>query len=452
MCKRTQLFIVAAFSLVAIAAQCLPACADGLKTYDNPGGGQIVYGPLDGKPSLQKAMGDVLRNVHGHFGDRPQIGRFFQAKGTSTVATFFTLTAKNEGGKHIAGLAIVSVPGDSQAAAAVIYDDASRFGTTANVMLKKLSSLWNPEPPKSSALPTRSAPLHESAPLPMHPVHFADNSGVISLPAGWQISSSGGGAVQVAGPKGEAIYLGGMNQGIYDLRYPGAQSMVKYLAMGHRPYYLCPKGGDLVNAYKVVSAQIRHQKGLPNITMDVINTVRLPANNEEAAVVQFLANMDMHDGKGARLGSFRLGALRSNDGQWAMSIDGSTIPKQLAEEEWPTVRAIISSYRPDAGVVQHQTDEVIARIHQTTADSKARMDQFHASNDQRNASIERTRDDQSRASVSFQNYQFDQSVIQDNHTGAHGTFDNRTANTLIQLDPNRFQYVNDPGFVKGIDY
>jgi hypothetical protein len=449
--KVTPLFIMVAFSLFATATQRLNACADGLKIYDNPGGGQIVYGPLDGKPSLQQAMGEVLRNVHGHFGDRPQVGRFFQTKGTSSVATFFTLTAKNEGGKRIAGLAIVNVPADSQAAAAVIYDDASRFGTTANVMLKKLSSLWSPAPP-SSPSPTGSAPLHESAPPPLHPVHFADNSGVISLPSGWQITSAGGGTVHVAGPHGEAIHLGVIDQGIYDLRYPGTQGLVRYLAMGHRPYYLCPKGGDLVNAYKVVSQQIRHQHQLPDITMDVISSVPLPANSEESAVVQVLANMDLHDGKGILLASLRIGALRSNGGQWAMTVSGTTIPKQQAEEEWPTVRAIVSSYRQNAGVIQHQTDEIIAQIHRSSDAAKARMDQFHASNDQRNAAIDKTRDDQSRASASFQNYQFDQSVVQDNRAGEHSTFDNRVADSLVKMDPNRYQYVKDPDFVKGIDY
>src|SRR5579872_2374796 len=65
----------------------------GLKTIDNPGGGQIVYGPVSGQTTLQGAMGAMLRNVHSHFGERPQIGRFFQAGGSDSVATFFTVTA-----------------------------------------------------------------------------------------------------------------------------------------------------------------------------------------------------------------------------------------------------------------------------------------------------------------------------------------------------------------------
>src|ERR1022692_815076 len=51
--------------------------SDPLKTIDNPGGGQVVYGPLEGEKSMRDAMATMLRNVHGHFGEKPQIGKFF---------------------------------------------------------------------------------------------------------------------------------------------------------------------------------------------------------------------------------------------------------------------------------------------------------------------------------------------------------------------------------------
>jgi hypothetical protein len=45
---------------------------DGLHTIDGPGGGQVVYGTLTGQSSLSNAMVFMLRQVYGHFGDRPQ--------------------------------------------------------------------------------------------------------------------------------------------------------------------------------------------------------------------------------------------------------------------------------------------------------------------------------------------------------------------------------------------
>src|SRR5579862_4758437 len=176
---------------------------DGLKTIDNPGGGQLVYGQITGQTSMQGAMGAVLRNVHSRFGDRPQIGRFFQAGGTDSVATFFTVTAKTEGGKHIAGMVIVSMPTGSQPAGALLYDDAQRFGTTANPMLKKLNEVWHADAAKAPAQ-SSGTPAQATVP-PLRETPFPDGSGSIGLPAGWQITSAARGGVHAAGPDGESI-------------------------------------------------------------------------------------------------------------------------------------------------------------------------------------------------------------------------------------------------------
>lgn len=90
-------------ALTVLLAVCIVGCkkpaqaVESLKTIDNPGGGQIIYGPLDGESSLQGAMQTMLRNIHGHFASRPQIGKFFQTRAQDSIATFFTLTAANQG-------------------------------------------------------------------------------------------------------------------------------------------------------------------------------------------------------------------------------------------------------------------------------------------------------------------------------------------------------------------
>ncbi len=101
------LFVAASLAMSARAAD------NSLKTIDNPGGGQIIYGPLNDQSSLKDAMVAMLRNIHGHFGDRPEIGKLFQTRGSDTLATFFTVTAKTQGGKQFAGLVIVSMPNDA---------------------------------------------------------------------------------------------------------------------------------------------------------------------------------------------------------------------------------------------------------------------------------------------------------------------------------------------------
>src|SRR6202050_1723704 len=173
---RIQLFAQLCVLLLSTSAY----AQDSLKTIDNPGGGQIVYGPVSGQTSMQGAMGAMLRNIHSHFGERPQIGRFFQAGGTDSVATFFTVTAKSQGGKHIAGMVIVSMPSGTPPAGAIVYDDAQRFGTTANPMLTKLNEVWHPDSAKPAAQ-SSGAPAQAAAVPPLQQTPFPDGSGSTGL-------------------------------------------------------------------------------------------------------------------------------------------------------------------------------------------------------------------------------------------------------------------------------
>ena len=64
------------------------ASAEGLKTINNPQGGRIVFGQVQGQDTEAGAMGFILRSIHNQFGDRPKVGRLFQVRGTQSVATF----------------------------------------------------------------------------------------------------------------------------------------------------------------------------------------------------------------------------------------------------------------------------------------------------------------------------------------------------------------------------
>src|SRR5579864_3046600 len=73
---------------------------DGLKTMTDQSGGKIIYGVASGQTALPGAMVVILRRIHRELGDRPAIGRFFRVRGSNSVATTFTATAKNLGGKQ----------------------------------------------------------------------------------------------------------------------------------------------------------------------------------------------------------------------------------------------------------------------------------------------------------------------------------------------------------------
>ncbi len=115
-----------------------------LTVVESPGGGQYVYGKLPGKSSVSDALVFMLQKVHGHFGNKPQIGKFFQSRSNGSVATFFSVVPKYQGNKPLSGLLIVSHAQDNTASAAILTDDASRFATTEPKMLRALSAVWHP--------------------------------------------------------------------------------------------------------------------------------------------------------------------------------------------------------------------------------------------------------------------------------------------------------------------
>jgi len=441
---------------IVLALGCAASAAgyqsNALKTIDNPGGGQAVYGPLTGVSTLRDAMATMLRQVHGHFGDRPQIGKFFQSPGSDSVATFFTLTAAKQGGKRIAGLVIVAMPNGATPAAAVLYDDADRFSRTEPVLMKKLTEAWA----KANVKPASSAGTGSTArEYPAQPLHRAaapDNSGSIGLPSGWHITGGGGGSIHAEGPKGESIHMGVINGNIYDPSTPQGQSMIQYMRKGSTPFTVCPFSRDLVADYQCVAGQNRQRKQLPQLSMHVIDVKNLPPNQYELVEALVSAEIDFGDGKGPMKASIRLGANRTGPAMWNLNVSQVNVPRDLADEEWPTMRAMVASYRQNGQVIQQQTDQVIAEIHARGEANTKLAEARSAANDAHNAAVEQRWDDQAKQNKAFENYTLDRSVVQDNEQSARGTFTNPTADALVKLDPNRFQYVPTQDLLKGVDY
>lgn len=426
--------------LILVAAS---SNADELKTINNPGGGQIVYGALTGATSLQSGMSLALRKIHSSFGDRPQIGQFFQTDSNS-VATFFTVNGRTRSGepKQFAGLVIVSMPPGSEPAGAALFDDSARFAKTGPMMMRTLNKAWR----SSSAAPGRahaSAASGEAQPLRM--VTGGDRSASIGLPAGWQIINVAGGQLVAKGPNDEQVFLGLIYQQINE---PGMRS---FGARG--PGLVFPRNGDLFSAYVSLTNQVRRSKGLSQASFKLVSSQNLPPNQNEQRVIQVIVEIDLHDGRGIRKGSARVGAMYVRGlPTWAMTISSSNMPETVADAEASTLTAILRSYTQDSRVIAQETNAVIDRIHATARAAQIRADAQSAVNDSRNRAFDQHMDDIDRYSKSFQNYQFDRSQVHDSERNERGTVSNGAADALVHADPNRFQIVRTQDFVRGVDY
>lgn len=411
------------------SAQSTPAQSGGLQTIDEPGGAQVVYGTIDDQHTPQTAMAFMLKQVHGHFADKPQVSNVFQIKGSTSYGAFFTLLAKNAGNTPIAGEVIVNMPAGGQPIAAVLTDNAATFTKSQPMMLKALDAAWH----TANAAPAPAAA--PAAPAALHRVTAGDRSVYISLPDGWKIDSVAGGGVSAEGPKGERVGLNLMAQGILNSR----------MAVPGRLAY--PFGGDVFTAYTNIVNQSRANQHLPAATFQLTSSKALGGG-----AVQVAFDLNLQDGFGERAATARLQEIGGAGGTWALGFSNSSLPKSIAAAENATLMAVIQSASQDANVVHAEQGAVMQGI----AAAGARADANAQAADQRRVAsaqaFDASMDNIDSQSKAMQNYTLDRSEIQDNDSNGRATVSNGLADAMVQSDPTRYQVVPPSQFLKGADY
>jgi hypothetical protein len=66
--------------------------------------------------------------------------------------------------------------------------------------------------------------------------------------------------------------------------------------------------------------------------------------------------------------------------------------------------------------------------------------------------VEKMLDERDKTNHGFSNYLLEQTVIQDNEKGTHSTEWNATADAMVKSNPQRYEYVPNQNFWKGVDY
>src|SRR5579872_3707948 len=183
-----------------LCAGCAPTQA-ALRTINGPQGGKITYGQVEEARDEPGAIVAIMRLMTTQYGSRPRLSQFFEAKGTQSVAAFFGVNRSS--GVPVEGMLIVTKAATDHVEAAAVYDDASRFGTSYNPLMKTLMSVWHPLAAASNQ------GSGGGAVAPLHKSFTQDRTASIDLPDGWSMSpNSGGGSIFAQGPNGEAAVVG----------------------------------------------------------------------------------------------------------------------------------------------------------------------------------------------------------------------------------------------------
>jgi hypothetical protein len=378
-------------------------------------------------------------------------------------------------------MVIAEATGPNQAEAAMIYDRADQFGQTANPMLQQLSSVWHTGGTPTAgggtpgAGPSASAPAGTGVALPpLRQVTLPDGTATLSLPAGWNVvpNQSAMGQTTVTGPQGELL---GLNYGYNaeDTNNPSVQNLLRRgLKFQNTIYY--PSNADLTKSFADLFQQIRAVVGQGPAPMKV-DSVQAPSDSQGQCVS---ATGQLNpDGAGMRQMEMLLCRSTPNqNGMYTLILTKCLLPLGATDQQRATANAIMASYKADMQRAQaianaqsapiiaqmqqtyqaHQqalmsfTQQQIANIHQIGADATARYNATEAANSAEQSSWEAGQNANARNDQGFSNYLLDQSVVQNNSTGAHTTNWNSAADAMVKS--GKYSYVSNSNYIPGTDY
>jgi len=475
-------------AFLSLSMVCICACQAGtqapasLTTINAAQGGKIVYGAVAGATTQPAALVKLLSMVHANCGEKPQIGKAFQFTGTNSVGVFFTVTDHPEGNIPLAGLVIATATGPNQVQAALLYDRAAQFGTTVNPMLQQLSSVWHP-----GAAPAAFGSANATTPSPssangggafapaaaLQRFTLPDKTASVGIPAGWQVvSGSGGGTIALTGPHGDYANLD-MGITALDTTNPMEQQLQRSGAenayRGKWVFY--PSKVELTKAFTDIYQKIRAIAGeAGSANLQIAKATSISASQGKRCVE---VNGQMNpNGQGAEeLNAVMCLSTPSPGGEYGITLSTTVLPVAYAAQDRATAAAILASLQVNEELLKQQAAAAaapgiaainrnaeaqaaqdISVIHQIGANTTARINASEAANSAQQANWQAGQNANAQNAAGFSNYLLDQSVIQNNSTGAHATAWNSTADALVQSNPNKYSYVSTPNYIPGTDY
>jgi hypothetical protein len=458
---------------------------NGMRTIDSPQGGKIVFGPVQGANSHTAALISVLRSVQNSCGEAPQIGKVFRTRGSNTNAVFFTVVNHPSGNKQVAGMIIAAQSGPNQFEAAMVSDDAARFGSSVNPMLQQLFSLWHPgeagaaPAPSSASGPfggNQSSASSQTLP-PMQRVVLPDKTASASMPNGWNVDqTSGGGGMRISGPRGEKVHI---NLWFFGAD-PNGSSVKNMRKMNMKPLrntVIYPPNADLAKAYPEIRQRLRASQGLRPMDLRVTSVEPMQApKGVRCVMAQGQLNAD---GNGMRDFIDMLCATSPDQyGSYNFQTSGTSFSPGASNLDRATALAIINSFQVDMKLVKQRADaesapiiaamkrkyqaqqqqwmarhqQIIRGIKQTGENARIRNNAVQKANEAQHRAWEQQQDTQGRQSRTRSDYMLDQKIVKDNYRDTHTTEWNRTADELVRHDPKRFEILEQQNYELNRDY
>jgi len=380
--------------------------------------------------------------------------------------------------------------GPNRVEAALLTNDASRFGQTVNPMLEQLFGVWHPggrAAASGSSAAAQSAPAgsgHSASSVRLHTVTASDNSISIGIADGWQLDpNSASGTMSMIGPNGEQAVYSAMKSAV-DPYNPQQVSAVQYGIYKGTGTMLYPYHPDLGKAYPELVQAWRRANNMPPAKIQVDKIEPIQGASHCVLVTGHI------DGNGQGMKKLIDDICQWPPSQWGAYTVTRTfniMTDDQSEREQSTVMAMFLSAKVNQQVINQQMQQKMAQKQQSDqqwrawgqqtsdriraqgeaaqksfADRQAVNDAQHAGYwDQQNRNAAQHADwnegqvNNARNGQGFDNYILDQSVVQanfDDGTVGHGTVYNSFADALVKADPKRFEIVDVPNYWQGTDF
>lgn len=338
---------------ITLSCRCQSPPPHDFTTIENPAGGRVIYGPAVAQASASDDIVSMLRMVHEHFGNRPQVGSLMKSRDGNSLAAFFTVTGKKEGDKTITGMVIVATAPNSSPQSAVLLDEAGRFASTEPEILRLLAAAGQSSDSGSTgpASSQPGAPAVQNGIPPMHLASGGDKSASICLPADWTITQVSGGSLTAMGPHSEIVALG-YAQMILDPSSSEAHNLARSASFSSLPQAKFPDQASLFKTFTDVLNQLRATRKLQPASFTLISAKKLDPAAGGLRAVEAIYDLDLADGVGPRKGSARLDVYRSGKfPEWLLSVSSSSIPVADVDAEKGTLRVIVQSFQQNQPVI-----------------------------------------------------------------------------------------------------
>lgn len=179
---------------------------EGMLELPSGGVGRILTSRMGGTNSARKMLMGLNMGIDGYFDSAPRITAAAADRNDQNLQAAFIARL---GGVPVHGIIAIEMQGNS-GQATMIFDQQAAFPQTFSRLMQRVNA-------SSGQGGGGGAP----APVRLTPAQFPDGSGQMGLPPGFHITNSYKGTVDVAGPNGEGMSLGGYET----VTYPQSRGM-----------------------------------------------------------------------------------------------------------------------------------------------------------------------------------------------------------------------------------